>query len=95
MTLHEWPTELIVAIGLALYVSASVLSVVEEWPKQGLTDTSYPVLLMWMIGGIAMAGGTYLAGLLLVMDVAIASCVATSLGLGLKLRDTKRYRRHR
>ena len=95
MTMQDWPEELILAIGLGLYVYATVLSVVEEWPKQGLTDTSYHALFMWMVGGIAMAVGAYLAELYLVMDVGMASCVATSLGLGLKLRDTKRYRRHR
>jgi hypothetical protein len=95
MNLQAWPAELILALGFAVYVAASVLSVVEEWPKQGLTDTSYPALLMWMVGGLAMSGGAYLLGFWLVMDVGLAACGATSVGLGLKIRDAKNYRRHR
>jgi hypothetical protein len=90
-----WQGEGILALGLAFYVAASVLSVVEEWPKQGLTDTSYPALLLWMVGGLAMSASAFLLGFRLVLYVGIASTCATSLGLGLKIRDTKNYRRHR
>lgn len=93
--MREWPGEWVVAVGLALYVVASMLSVVEEWPKQGVTDTSYLVVLMWMVGGLALSAGAFMLGLMLVMKVGMASCVATSVVLGFKLRDTKNYRRHR
>ena len=82
-------------VGLALYVGASVLSVVEEWPKQGLTDTSYKSLALWMVGSLVLAGGAIVAGYLLMLTVCLTSLLATSIGLVLKLKDRSVYRRHR
>jgi CHASE2 domain-containing sensor protein len=93
--MQDWQGDMVMAIGFALYAAASVLSVIEEWPKQGLTDTSYLALILWMAGGAVLSFGAYMLGFWLMLNMSLIACLATGIGLGLKLRDTKRYRRHR
>lgn len=42
----EW----LLVLSLVLIIGGNVLSVVEEWSKRGLTDTSYATLLLWVVG---------------------------------------------
>ena len=83
----EW----ILTLSLFVFVAGTALSVAEEWPKQGLTDTSYITMLLWLWGG----AGIGLVGFLLtsypLAILGIVTVVVTMYGLGRKFKDNWRY----
>jgi hypothetical protein len=83
----EW----IVTISLFVLLAGIALSVIEEWPKQGLTDTSFLTLGLWTAG---QGGLLYLAWLqqYLVLSVLLASGIMLALwAVGAKLYCRRHY----
>ena len=48
-------TAWMLAVSLLFLTGGMALSVVEEWDKCGLTDTSYATLGLWVVGLVGMA----------------------------------------
>lgn len=79
----EW----VLTLSMVIYISSTVISVLEEWPKQGLTDTSFLVLTLWMIGSLGIMGSGILLGWFPFTLVGMFSAIVTGYGIGLKLYD--------
>ncbi len=79
----EW----LFTVGIFTYIAATVLSVLEEWPKQGLTDTSYLALLLWLAASVTLLAASAFAHYMALVIVAILSIIVTGYALKLKLYD--------
>ena len=79
----EW----LFTVGIFTYMTATVLSVLEEWPKQGLTDTSYLALLLWLAASVTLLAASAFAHYMALAIVAILSIIVTGYALKLKLHD--------
>lgn len=86
--------EAIITVGFFLFAGASLLSVLEEWPKQGLTDTSYLTLVLWVLGGVVVSIG---AIILLMIGLACVGSLAAAIagyGIQMKLYDHRHMLKH-
>lgn len=88
-------TDLILPVSIALITAGIIISVLEEWKRWGLTDTSYTSLWCW-VGGLVGIGYW---GLMEEANLAFA-VVVVPIGvflywIALKLRDGRRVRRRR
>lgn len=83
----EW----VLTLSVFLYIAGTVLSVLEEWPKQGLTDTSFLTMFLWICGSLGVG---YTGYLMLSIPFSVLGCLSlilTVYALTLKIRDNWRY----
>lgn len=74
----ELSNEYLITLGIFLYVASTVISVLEEWTKQGLTDTSYFCLGLWTIASLGMgvwAVRVQHQGVFIVAVISVALCL--------------------
>ena len=83
----EW----LLTISVLIFYSATVLSVLEEWPKQGLTDTSYICLIAWFAGTCGIGTAGYLLNGMTLTSVSVVMLLIVSYALKLKLYDHRQY----
>jgi glucose uptake protein GlcU len=79
-------------LSLGFVVVGIIVSVLEEWKKSGLTDTSFVTLLCWVIG---LSGIGYWGFVVQQQQVAIVAFLPVALFLywiALKLRDRRTHR---
>jgi O-antigen/teichoic acid export membrane protein len=83
----EW----LLTISVLGFIIGTVLSVLEEWPKQGLTDTSYHTLLWWLGSsiGICVAAGWH--GYLALSCIAVCAALLAAYAIKMKLYDHRQY----
>lgn len=88
MALYEW----LITLSVLVYMAGTVLSVAEEWPKQGLTDTSYLSLLLWCVGSIGLVCWGHLEMMLGLVMVSLISLFLGLWAIGDKYKHTHRRR---
>ena len=83
--------EAILVLGLLLFIGGTALSVIEEWPKQGLTDTSFADLLLWLLGSVLIVVYGVLIVAFGVMIVGTMGFILSLYGFGLKAHDHRHF----
>ena len=81
----------LVPAGLILYALGAFVQIAQEWRARGLTDTSYPVLLLLAAGPGCLAYAAVDGHARLLVIAATVAPAVLALGLvALKLRDRLR-----
>jgi hypothetical protein len=83
----EW----ILTLSLVLLLVAGIVSVLEEWRKQGLTDTSYVTLLLWLAGQAGLVALAWQLNYLVLAVVLLLTIATTIYAIGLKVYDHRHY----
>lgn len=83
----EWT----LTISLVLLLAGIALSLIEEWPKQGLTDTSYVTLVLWLSGQSGFVLLAWSLGYLVATVILAVSITATLYAVGRKVYDHRHY----
>ncbi len=77
-------------LSLACVIFGIILSVLEEWRKSGLTDTSFTTLIAWTIGLIGLAFYGLLEHAQLASLIAFLPAMLFVYWILLKLKDRRR-----
>lgn len=84
----------LIVFGVACLMMGIILSVWEEWPRQGIGDTSFASLFLWLAGGLSLLATTGLLQEWLLL-AAVAAPTAIILYWILHKWHMRRRARHR
>lgn len=73
------------------FILGTIISVLEEWKKQGLTDTSFFSLTWWTVSSIGLGVSAAVIGFYMLAFVGIFATLVAGYATKLKLHDNRHY----